>query len=89
MNYLSEFLPNRTDYKSAGTYWRRDLMAGITVGIVALPLALAFGITTGAGATAGLVTAILAGLVAAIFGGSKFQVSGPTGAMTVVLVPIV
>jgi SulP family sulfate permease len=86
---LREFLPSRTDYKSAGTYWRRDLMAGITVGIVALPLALAFGITTGAGATAGLVTAILAGFVAAIFGGSNFQVSGPTGAMTVVLVPIV
>ena len=64
-------------------------MAGITVGIVALPLALAFGITTGAGATAGLVTAILAGFIAAIFGGSNFQVSGPTGAMTVVLVPIV
>ena len=86
---LREFLPSRTDYKSAGTYWRRDLMAGITVGIVALPLALAFGITTGAGATAGLVTAILAGFIAAIFGGSNFQVSGPTGAMTVVLVPIV
>jgi len=64
-------------------------MAGITVGIVALPLALAFGITTGAGATAGLVTAILAGFIATIFGGSNFQVSGPTGAMTVVLVPIV
>jgi SulP family sulfate permease len=89
MNYLREFLPNRTDYKSAGTYWRRDLMAGITVGIVALPLALAFGITTGAGATAGLVTAIIAGFIAAVFGGSNFQVSGPTGAMTVVLVPIV
>ena len=89
MNYLREFLPNRADSKSAGTYWRRDLMAGITVGIVALPLALAFGITTGAGATAGLVTAILAGFIAAIFGGSNFQVSGPTGAMTVVLVPIV
>ena len=89
MNYLGQFLPNRADYKSAGTYWRRDLLAGITVGIVALPLALAFGITTGAGATAGLVTAILAGLIAAVFGGSNFQVSGPTGAMTVVLVPIV
>jgi SulP family sulfate permease len=86
---LREFLPSRTDYKSAGTYWRRDLMAGVTVAIVALPLALAFGITTGAGATAGLVTAILAGFIAAIFGGSDFQVSGPTGAMTVVLVPIV
>ena len=64
-------------------------MAGITVGIVALPLALAFGITTGAGARAGLITAIYAGLIAAVFGGSNYQVSGPTGAMTVVLVPIV
>ena len=89
MNRLREFLPNRSDYKSAGTTWRKDLLAGVTVGIVALPLALAFGITTGAGAAAGLITAILAGLIAAIFGGSNFQVSGPTGAMTVVLVPIV
>jgi len=64
-------------------------MAGVTVGIVALPLALAFGITTGAGARAGLITAIYAGLIAAVFGGSNYQVSGPTGAMTVVLVPIV
>lgn len=89
MNRLREFIPSISDYKSARTVWRKDLLAGITVGIVALPLALAFGITTGAGAGAGLVTAILAGLVAAIFGGSNFQVSGPTGAMTVVLVPIV
>jgi len=89
MNRLREFLPNRSDYKSARTTWRKDLIAGITVGIVALPLALAFGITTGAGASAGLATAVLAGLIAAIFGGSNFQVSGPTGAMTVVLVPIV
>jgi SulP family sulfate permease len=56
---------------------------------VALPLALAFGITTGLGAEAGLITAIVAGLVAAVFGGSSVQVSGPTGAMTVVLVPVV
>jgi len=89
MNRLREFIPSRTDYKSARTDWRKDLLAGITVGIVALPLALAFGITTGAGAGAGLITAILAGLIAAVFGGSNFQVSGPTGAMTVVLVPIV
>ena len=61
----------------------------MTVGVVALPLALAFGITTGLGAEAGLMTAIVAGLVAATFGGSNVQVSGPTGAMTVVLVPLV
>jgi SulP family sulfate permease len=59
------------------------------VAIVALPLALAFGITSGLGARAGLITAIVAGLVAGIFGGSHVQVSGPTGAMTVVLVPVV
>jgi SulP family sulfate permease len=56
---------------------------------VALPLALGFGVSSGLGATAGLITAVVAGVVAAIFGGSRFQVSGPTGAMTVVLVPIV
>ena len=66
-----------------------DIVAGVTVGVVALPLALAFGITTGLGAKAGLMTAIVAGFVAAVFGGSNVQVSGPTGAMTVVLVPIV
>ncbi|WP_079138248.1 SulP family inorganic anion transporter [Actinacidiphila rubida] len=68
---------------------RGDLVAGLTVAIVALPLALGFGISSGMGAQAGLVTAIVAGAVAAVFGGSNLQVSGPTGAMTVVLVPIV
>ena len=68
---------------------RRDILAGITVAVVALPLALAFGITSGLGAEAGLVTAVVAGILAAVFGGSNLQVSGPTGAMTVVLVPIV
>jgi len=65
-----------------------DIVAGLTVAIVALPLALGFGVTSGAGAAAGLVTAIVAGAVAGIFGGSRFQVSGPTGAMVVVLAPI-
>ncbi|WP_083949714.1 SulP family inorganic anion transporter [Herbidospora yilanensis] len=68
---------------------RRDLLAGLTVAIVALPLALGFGISSGLGAEAGLATAVVAGAVAAFFGGSVLQVSGPTGAMTVVLVPIV
>ena len=66
-----------------------DLIAGTTVAIVALPLALGFGITSGMSAAAGLTTAIIAGFIAAIFGGSKYQVSGPTGAMTVVLLPII
>jgi SulP family sulfate permease len=86
---LRRLLPSRDDYRELPDSWRRDVVAGITVGVVALPLALAFGITTGIGAEAGLMTAIVAGLVAGVFGGSHVQVSGPTGAMTVVLVPIV
>ncbi len=68
---------------------RQDIAAGVMVAVVALPLALAFGITSGLGAEAGLVTAVIAGVLAALFGGSNLQVSGPTGAMTVVLLPIV
>lgn len=86
---LRRLLPRRADYAGVGRSWRGDVLAGVTVGVVALPLALAFGITSGLGATAGLMTAIVAGLVAAVFGGSNVQVSGPTGAMTVVLVPLV
>jgi SulP family sulfate permease len=86
---LSRLLPRRSDYAGLRGSWRADIVAGATVGVVALPLALAFGITTGLGAEAGLITAIVAGLVAAVFGGSSVQVSGPTGAMTVVLVPVV
>jgi SulP family sulfate permease len=82
-------LPRRSDYAEIPRSWRYDLMAGITVGVVALPLALAFGVTSGLGAEAGLITAIVAGVVAAVFGGSNLQVSGPTGAMTVVLLPVV
>ncbi|MDF2585374.1 MAG: transporter [Mycobacterium sp.] len=82
-------LPHRRDYAGLQRFWRRDVLAGITVGVVALPLALAFGISSGVGAAAGLVTAVVAGVVAAVFGGSHVQVSGPTGAMAVVLAPIV
>jgi SulP family sulfate permease len=82
-------LPHRADYASFRRTWRQDLLAGVTVGIVALPLALAFGVSSGVGAAAGLVTAIVAGFVAAVLGGSNVQVSGPTGAMVVVLAPIV
>jgi SulP family sulfate permease len=81
--------PQRADLAAMGRTPRADLVAGLTVGVVALPLALAFGISSGVGAAAGLVTAVVAGSVAALFGGSNLQVSGPTGAMTVVLVPII
>ncbi|HLF99765.1 MAG TPA: SulP family inorganic anion transporter [Acidimicrobiia bacterium] len=86
---LRGLLPRRSDYTISLRALRADAVAGVTVGVVALPLALAFGITSGLGAEAGLTTAIVAGVVAAIFGGSSVQVSGPTGAMTVVLVPII
>jgi SulP family sulfate permease len=82
-------LPRRDDYQGLTRTWRADVIAGLTVAVVALPLALGFGITTGMGARSGLITAVVAGFLAAILGGSNVQVSGPTGAMTVVLVPIV
>ncbi|MEU8928027.1 SulP family inorganic anion transporter [Kitasatospora sp. NPDC048545] len=86
---LRAVLPNRTTMATMGRSPRKDLLAGLTVAVVALPLALGFGVASGAGAEAGLATAVVAGALAAFFGGSNLQVSGPTGAMTVVLVPIV
>ncbi|MEN2740791.1 SulP family inorganic anion transporter [Microbacterium sp. X-17] len=87
--YARALLPGAGDYRMLRRTWRADLVAGLTVGIVALPLALGFGVSSGLSAEAGLVTAIVAGVLAAVFGGSNVQVSGPTGAMVVVLVPIV
>ncbi|WP_225834381.1 SulP family inorganic anion transporter [Streptomyces sp. NK08204] len=86
---ITALLPNSGDLADIRRDPRRDLLAGLTVAIVALPLALGFGISSGLGAEAGLATAVVAGALAAVFGGSNLQVSGPTGAMTVVLVPIV
>ena len=86
---LKSLLPSRADYAALPRSWKSDLLAGLTVGIVALPLALAFGVSSGVGAEAGLITAVVAGFIAAVFGGSNVQVSGPTGAMVVVLAPIV
>lgn len=86
---VASLLPARADFVVMGRDPRRDLLAGLTVAVVALPLALGFGVSSGLGAEAGLATAVVAGALAALFGGSNLQVSGPTGAMTVVLVPIV
>ncbi|MGX9875653.1 SulP family inorganic anion transporter [Streptomyces cellulosae] len=86
---ITSLLPTRADVAQARRHPRRDLLAGLTVAVVALPLALGFGVSSGLGAEAGLATAVVAGALAAVFGGSNLQVSGPTGAMTVVLVPIV
>jgi MFS superfamily sulfate permease-like transporter len=82
-----QLLPRRSDWSHVKP--GRDLTAGLMVGLVALPLALGFGASSGMGAAAGLTTAIVAGALAAVFGGSRVQVSGPTGAMTVVLLPII
>lgn len=67
----------------------KDIMAGLTVTAVALPLALAFGESCGASAAAGLVTAIIAGLIIGALSGASFQISGPTGAMSAILIGIV
>lgn len=85
---VRSLLPTKADLHAARRNPKRDILAGVTVAIVALPLALAFGAASGLGAQAGIATAIIAGAIAAIFGGSNLQVSGPTGAMTVVLVPV-
>ncbi|MHC5908399.1 SulP family inorganic anion transporter [Streptomyces sp. S6] len=82
-------LPTPADLRTLTHEPRRNLLCGLTVAVVALPLALGFGVSSGLGAASGLATAIVAGALAALFGGSARQVSGPTGAMTVVLVPIV
>ncbi|MEF2146097.1 MAG: SulP family inorganic anion transporter [Desulfovibrionaceae bacterium] len=63
---------------------RGDIFGGLTAGVIALPLALAFGVASGLGPAAGLYGAIALGLLAAVFGGTRTQVSGPTGPMTVV-----
>lgn len=65
-----------------------DLLSGVTVAAVALPLALAFGVSSGADAAAGLITAIIAGLVISLLSGGYYQISGPTGAMAAILMSV-
>lgn len=72
-----------------GTKFSKDVMAGIIVGIVAIPLAIAFGIASGVGPTEGLVTAIIAGFIISMFGGTKVQIGGPTGAFIVIIYGII
>lgn len=71
-----------------GAAFLADLMAGLTVAAVALPLALAFGVSSGADAASGMITAIVAGIVIGILGGASYQISGPTGAMAAILIGI-
>jgi len=74
-------------YNAAG--FRKDLIAGITVGIVAIPLGMAFAIASGVKPEYGLYTTIIAGLIVALLGGSRFQIAGPTGAFIPILLAIV
>lgn len=85
-DYVSDLREEFSGYN--GKKLSKDLMSGITVAAVALPLALAFGVSSGATAAAGLVTAIIGGVIISIFSGASFQISGPTGAMTAILVTL-
>src|ERR1051326_7534221 len=67
----------------------RDLLAGLIVGIVALPLAIAFGIASGVSPEKGLFTAVIAGFIISALGGSRVQIGGPTGAFIVIVYGIV
>lgn len=80
----------KTEFKGYnGKSLSKDMLAGITVAAVALPLALAFGVSSGATAAAGLITAIVAGVIIGLLSGGSYQISGPTGAMTAILLSLV
>src|SRR5699024_6132513 len=68
---------------------QKDLIAGITVGVVAIPLGMAFAIASGVNPEYGIYTTIIAGLIVALIGGSHFQIAGPTGAFIPILLAIV
>ena len=78
-----------TFHKYSRSQFGQDALAGIIVGIVAIPLAIAFGISSGVGPTEGLITAIIAGLLISMLGGSKVQIGGPTGAFIVIIYGII
>lgn len=80
----------KTEFKGYnGKSLSKDMLAGITVAAVALPLALAFGVSSGATAASGLITAIVAGVIIGLLSGGSYQISGPTGAMTAILLSLV
>ena len=85
--YKPELLNSLKDYNAKK--FMTDFIAGIIVGIVALPLSIAFAIASGCSPETGLYTAIIAGFCIAAFGGTKCQIGGPTGAFTVIIYKIV
>src|SRR5687768_8694138 len=80
-------------FQDLATYDRRaliaDVIAGLTVGVVALPLAMAFGIASGVTPQAGIYTAIVGGFLVSLLGGSRIQIGGPTGAFVVIVAGII
>ena len=86
-NYISMLKDEFKGYNLAKL--AKDLMAGLTVAAVAIPLALAFGVSSGATAAAGLITAIIAGILISTLSGAYYQISGPTGAMAAVLMGVI
>jgi sulfate permease, SulP family len=66
-------------------HWLPNLISGAIVGVVSLPLGMAFAIASGAKPEQGIYTSIVAGLIASMFGGSRLQITGPTGAFIVIL----
>jgi SulP family sulfate permease len=89
---LKEFVPKSFIYLKKGytaAVFRKDLLAGLTVGIIALPLAMAFAISSGVAPERGLFTAIIAGFLISALGGSRAQIGGPTGAFVVIVYDII
>lgn len=86
-DYAADLMKEFHGYNA--TKLRKDIFSGLTVAAVALPLALAFGVGSGADAAAGLITAIVAAFIISTLSGASFQISGPTGAMTAILIPLV
>ena len=84
--FRPKILETLRGYSSAD--FRADLVAGITVGIVALPLAMAFAIASGVPPEAGIFTAVIAGFIISALGGTKVAIGGPTGAFIVILYTI-
>lgn len=84
--YISDLKKEFSGYN--GKKLTQDMMAGLTVAAVALPLALAFGVSSGADAASGLITAITAGIVIGVLSGASYQISGPTGAMAAILLSV-
>ncbi|MBN2479782.1 MAG: sulfate permease [Parachlamydiales bacterium] len=93
VTFWKEFIPKSFTYLNKKNYswgfFKSDLIAGVTVGVVALPLAMAFAIAAGLPPEKGLVTGIIAGFLISFLGGSRYQVGGPTGAFVVIIYAIV